>query len=174
MKVKNVSSSVTLDDCLFYLQLTTAGTRMLKKGFIVSYILAARIKTARGYHSLSSTRLYRGTKKNLRKKRRGCNKLYCQNKSILNVPNMIHEMSLMFTLAANFRCCRSNDFNNFFCSFWRSFRWSSSGGIGSPLQLCGWALWAGLPGPFFVCSFFLHFARRFWNHTCNNVTDLYI
>ena len=43
----------------------------------------------------------------------------------------------------------------------------SSGGIGSPLHVWGWALWAGLPGPFFVLSSFRHFARRFWNQTCN-------
>lgn len=43
---------------------------------------------------------------------------------------------------------------------------SSFGGIGSPEHDCGWALWAGRPGPFFVCSFFRHLARRFWNQTC--------
>lgn len=45
---------------------------------------------------------------------------------------------------------------------------SSLGGIGSPEQVWGWALCAGRPGPFFVCSFFLHFARRFWNQTYYN------
>jgi hypothetical protein len=28
-------------------------------------------------------------------------------------------------------------------------------------------LCAGRPGPFFVCSFLRHLARRFWNQTCN-------
>lgn len=44
---------------------------------------------------------------------------------------------------------------------------NSSIGIGSPEQVCGWALCAGRPGPFLVCSFFRHLARKFWNHTCN-------
>ena len=48
----------------------------------------------------------------------------------------------------------------------RSFRSSSSAGIGSPEQVWGWALCAGRPGPFLVCSFLRHLARRFWNHTC--------
>ncbi len=48
-----------------------------------------------------------------------------------------------------------------------SRRLISSGGMGSPLQVWGWALWAGRPGPFFVLSSFRHLARRFWNHTCN-------
>jgi hypothetical protein len=59
--------------------------------------------------------------------------------------------------------------------FSRAF--SSFGGIGSPEQDWGCALWAGRPGPFFVCSFFRHFARRFWNQTCNNkkiMFNLYI
>ena len=41
----------------------------------------------------------------------------------------------------------------------------SSGGIGSPEQVWGWALWAGRPGPFLVLSCFLHLARLFWNQT---------
>lgn len=36
----------------------------------------------------------------------------------------------------------------------------SSGGIGSPEHVCGWALWAGRPGPFFVCSLFRTFALK--------------
>lgn len=69
-------------------------------------------------------------------------------------------------LAANFLCCRSKLLSNFFCRRSRSLRRNSSAGIGSPEQVTGCALWAGRPGPFLVCSFFLHFARRFWNHTC--------
>ena len=41
----------------------------------------------------------------------------------------------------------------------------SSGGMGSPEQVWGWALWAGRPGPFLVLSCFLHLARLFWNQT---------
>ena len=41
----------------------------------------------------------------------------------------------------------------------------SSGGMGSPEQVWGWALCAGLPGPFLVLSSFLHLARLFWNQT---------
>jgi len=55
----------------------------------------------------------------------------------------------------------------------RSFRWSlsrsrrhsSSGGIGTPLQVNGRTLCAGRPGFLRVCSFLRHLARRFWNHT---------
>lgn len=56
--------------------------------------------------------------------------------------------------------CRYNLFKTYF-----SFAFNSFGGIGSPEHDCGWALCAGRPGPFFVCSFFRHLARRFWNHT---------
>lgn len=38
--------------------------------------------------------------------------------------------------------------------------------MGSPEQVCGCALCAGLPGPFLVCSRLRHFALRFWNQTC--------
>ena len=41
----------------------------------------------------------------------------------------------------------------------------SSGGMGSPEQVWGWALWAGRPGPFLVLSSFLHLALLFWNQT---------
>ena len=41
----------------------------------------------------------------------------------------------------------------------------SSGGMGSPEQVWGCALWAGRPGPFFVLSSFRHLARLFWNQT---------
>ena len=41
----------------------------------------------------------------------------------------------------------------------------SSGGMGSPEQVWGWALCAGRPGPFLVLSSFLHLARLFWNQT---------
>lgn len=51
-------------------------------------------------------------------------------------------------------------------STYRSRACSSGSGIGAPLQLCGCALWAGRPGPFLVCSFLRHLARRFWNQTC--------
>ena len=50
----------------------------------------------------------------------------------------------------------------------RSRRARSSSEMGSPLQVCGWALWAGRPGPFRVFSFLRHFARRFWNQTCKD------
>lgn len=68
-------------------------------------------------------------------------------------------------LAANFLCCLSKLLSNFFCLRSRSLRRSSSAGIGSPEHVTGCALCAGRPGPFLVCSFFLHLARRFWNHT---------
>lgn len=80
----------------------------------------------------------------------------------------------MITFAANFLCCRSRAFNNFFCRLSLSFLLNSSGGIGSPLQLWGWALCAGLPGPFFVCSFFLHFALLFWNHTWKQTNRIWL
>lgn len=50
---------------------------------------------------------------------------------------------------------------------------SSSSGIGTPLHVrpgCSRACWAGRPGPFLVFSRFLHLARRFWNHTCEEWT----
>jgi len=62
----------------------------------------------------------------------------------------------------------SSCFRRFFASRCSSRLSSSSGGMGSPLQVCGCALCAGRPGPFFVCSRLRHFARRFWNHTCNH------
>lgn len=80
----------------------------------------------------------------------------------------------MITFAANFLCCRSRAFSNFFCRLSLSFLLNSSGGIGSPLQLWGWALCAGLPGPFFVCSFFLHFALLFWNHTWKQTNRIWL
>lgn len=76
-------------------------------------------------------------------------------------------MSTWMPLRANFFCCFSKDLSSFFSLRSRSFRSNSSAGIGSPEQVCGWALWAGRPGPFFVCSFFRHLARRFWNQTFN-------
>ena len=78
-------------------------------------------------------------------------------------------MSTAMPLAASLRCCLSKDLRSFFSLRSLSLRRSSSSGIGSPLQVCGCALCAGRPGPFLVCSFFLHFARRFWNHTCNQI-----
>ena len=75
-------------------------------------------------------------------------------------------MSTWMPLSANFFCCFSSDLSSFFSLRSRSFRSSSSAGIGSPEHVCGWALWAGRPGPFFVCSFLRHLALRFWNHTC--------
>ncbi len=56
-------------------------------------------------------------------------------------------------------------FRFFFSTRSNSRRAISSGSIGSPLQVVGWELWAGRPGPFFVFSFLRHLARRFWNHT---------
>ncbi|OCT55350.1 hypothetical protein XELAEV_18002774mg [Xenopus laevis] len=53
----------------------------------------------------------------------------------------------------------------FLSNFSSSFLAISSGSMGSPLQVVGWELWAGLPGPFLVFSFFLHLALRFWNQT---------
>ena len=79
-------------------------------------------------------------------------------------------MSTTIPFAASFRCCRSSDFRSFFSRRSRSLRSSSSSGMGSPLHVCGWALCAGRPGPFFVCSFLRHLARRFWNQTCNTPT----
>lgn len=68
-------------------------------------------------------------------------------------------------LARSFRACRSRAFWSFFRRRARSRARSSAGGMGSPEQDWGWALWAGRPGPFFVCSFLRHLARRFWNQT---------
>ena len=68
----------------------------------------------------------------------------------------------------SFFCCFSNCFNNFFSRLSRSFLSSSSGEMGSPEQVCGCALCAGRPGPFFVFSFLRNLARRFWNHTYQN------
>ena len=76
-------------------------------------------------------------------------------------------MSTAIPFAASFRCCRSSDFRSFFSRRSRSLRSSSSSGMGSPLHVCGCALCAGRPGPFFVCSFLRHLARRFWNQTYN-------
>lgn len=86
-------------------------------------------------------------------------------------------MSTWMPLSASFFCCFSKDLSSFFSLRSRSFRSNSSAGIGSPEQVCGWALWAGRPGPFFVCSFLRHLARRFWNHTyfirrSNNYSNL--
>lgn len=75
-------------------------------------------------------------------------------------------------LARSFRACLSRAFWSFFRRLALSLALSSAGGIGSPEQDWGWALWAGRPGPFFVCSFFLHLARRFWNHTWNQKTNV--
>jgi len=69
----------------------------------------------------------------------------------------------IFRAAARSR--RSSSRRCFLASRCSSLRLSSSAGIGSPLHVCGRALCAGRPGPFFVFSFFLHFARLFWNHT---------
>ena len=50
----------------------------------------------------------------------------------------------------------------------------SSGGMGSPEQVWGWALCAGRPGPFLVLSCFLHLARLFWNQTWKQKEGRYI
>lgn len=73
--------------------------------------------------------------------------------------------STWIPLRANFFCCFSSDLSSFFSFRSRSLRSNSSAGIGSPEHVCGCALWAGRPGPFFVCSFLRHFARLFWNQT---------
>ena len=64
-------------------------------------------------------------------------------------------------LRASFFCCFSSDLRSFLSLRSRSLRSNSSAGIGSPEQVCGCALCAGRPGPFFVCSFLRHLARRF-------------
>lgn len=73
--------------------------------------------------------------------------------------------STAIPLARSFLAWRSKAFCSFFLLLARSRARSSAGGMGSPEQDCGWALWAGRPGPFLVCSFFRHFALRFWNQT---------
>lgn len=73
--------------------------------------------------------------------------------------------STAMPLARSFRAWRSRAFCSFFRRRARSRARSSAGGIGSPEQDWGWALWAGRPGPFFVCSFLRHLARLFWNQT---------
>lgn len=75
--------------------------------------------------------------------------------------NKSPETSLFWDFSSRRSC-----FRFFFSILLSSLRAISSGSMGSPLQLVGWALWAGRPGPFFVFSFFLHLALRFWNHTC--------
>lgn len=68
--------------------------------------------------------------------------------------------SLFCDLRSLFSC-----FRFFFSILSSSLRAISSGSMGSPLQVVGWELCAGRPGPFFVFSFFLHLALRFWNQT---------
>ena len=63
------------------------------------------------------------------------------------------------------RSSRSSCFLRCLSTFSVRRRCVSSGSMGAPLQVCGLALWAGRPGPFFVFSHFRHLARRFWNHT---------
>lgn len=78
-----------------------------------------------------------------------------------------------FTFACcSLLACLSSCFLSFFSRLSLSLRSISSGGIGSPEQVCGWALCAGRPGPFFVFSFFRHLARRFWNHTWKEETNI--
>ena len=51
----------------------------------------------------------------------------------------------------------------FFSARSRRFRWNSSSGIGTPLQVDGGFARDGLPGPLCVWSIFRCLARRFWN-----------
>ncbi len=76
--------------------------------------------------------------------------------------------SIWMPFAASFACCFSSCLLIFRSLRWISRLTSSSGDKGSPEHDWGWALCAGLPGPFLVWSSFRHLARRFWNHTWKN------
>ena len=89
--------------------------------------------------------------------------LFSFNVNVFSVFSILVLVNIRFFSSSFFSL--SSCFFLFFSSLSCSLRLISSSSSGTPLQVWGWALCAGRPGPLRVCSFFRHLARRFWNHT---------